>query len=344
MRPGITTPPRDILAPLPVEASAGMCLATDPRGTSRWIYAFFPAAAIDDCQFWRYDREANTWQQLDWDTAVAALTGGGCAAVPGIGCAMITDPSSPDPGAGVHSDVWLTMPDTNAPFMELLYYEAATDTWVLAGQGGGAFNAGGLAPANLGGIWTGDCRMVHRDTLLSLAGDDDVLIIAGNGATYTYTYTISTATVGAYGAITRPAAAVTGDGLTLDWDPANPGYLLSFRGGGSQLADVLTIATPAWAAATTIIPGTEDFDAGTESVFDIHSRRSLVHRSATGSIRNMEWVDADNVTVANAAQMYDTDGTAHVGNGMVWGIEGNRKYIYIRRHSDTQFQRITLVE
>jgi len=317
-------------------------MATDPRGTSRWIYWFFPADALDDCEFWRYDRWMDAWQQLDWGTAVTAIVGAGGAGVPGIGCAMVVDASSQVIGAN-NADVWLTIPDTIAPWMQILYYDAGANTWFLTAQGGGAFTAVAQMAARLAASWAGDCRICHTSSALSADADNGLIVISGNNGPYTYRYDIGTDAVTCVGGENR--AGNTGPGLTLDWDPASANYIISCRAtaGGSLVVDRLDIATATWAVIANVLPGSDLWTTGTDSCVDIHNRNFLMHLSGSGRIRSGNYAGAA-LTITNAGQMYGTNGTPHVGNCMAWGIEGSRRYIYLRRHTSTEFQRITLVE
>jgi len=241
---------------------------------------------------------------------------------------------------GGTANLWLVHARTTAPFVELQFYNAGLNTWVVAVQAAGGFNAAGLGNATVTGQWNGDIAFCLPCTSVGLAASDDFLyIIGGNtantgaAALYGYSYQISTGTVAA---ITVRGGAV-GDGCTLSWLSKWPDRLYSRRGGATTTFEWYSIAAPAWAAVTPI-PNTETYGMGSRSIAVELANVLLFYQNG----RLLAFSPQTNATT-EIGKIYGDDGTVHVGDPLAWMLVGNEVLLYACPHSSSVLQRIRVV-
>lgn len=158
--PIIDLPIWEMLQTQPAASAAGVCFATDRRGTGEFIYAFFSTSS-----FWRYSLKANTWQQL---ASPGVLGGSGTLAT----ADMVFDPSQ-----GTAGRIWLFLGNgtTNA----FGYYDIALNTWTQRAITG--------LPSTFGT----DSDLVHTCSTYNAAGNDDYIYLVGNNALTLYRYSIA---------------------------------------------------------------------------------------------------------------------------------------------------------
>lgn len=246
-RRGYTLRTPRFLARLPRLVLPGCCCTNDPRGIGRYRYWFFPEGSGTTGEFWREDTEVDAFERL-------------------------ADPTFP---AGSHTFVAAILYDasrnlvymfhglTAAPWMEWQSYDPTTDAWTSLAQIGGA----AAMPVEV--------ALAHPCTSMGtyLVSDQ-----------YIYMAIMGTSGIGRYD-ITNDAWAVLlgaggarggnpGSGLTLVWDSFNTNILIGARAGGSNVIDVYSIATDAWAAIVPA-PGAQTFNTGLEMVATDMQRGSV---------------------------------------------------------------------
>lgn len=322
-RPGFTLPKITYLRNLPYVASAGCCIATDPRGTGTYAYGVFWTGATPlGGMFARYalGREAapgmETWQFLTapaW-TATETLDSGTC---------MIVDPTD--------GRVWLITADAvGGVFHRWRAYTPGTDAWAVAGEGGGTLEA--AVPAIVGAIT--NASLAHPcPTINALVASDDFLYLAIGNSPVLARYSKVGLAWAAMGGAARGAAP--GLGSTLTFVHGRPDNIYGLRGGASNLLDVFTIAAPGWAAGAAVLPLAETFTTGTEAVASPYEPTEfLVHRND-----NIYRVDLAR-NVIPVASVAGSDGAQHAGHALISYRVGQKWFVALRLHSKTEFQRI----
>ena len=333
-RPGVTFPPIDYLANLTASAIDGSCIVTDPRGTDRYAYVLQPISA-DNWEFYKFDLWSRTAQPLS-NPARAATTITARAK-------MVFDASG---GILATPTIWLFAPDTaGGTFFRWQSYNIATDVWtarssVLAGMAAAASIDTSLChPCNLLGAAPGPDRLIYAN------GDGGAWGAAGpsNLAVYDITTDTWARLVGA-----GPRGGAPAIGSSLDWLPQCPGYLFSFRGGGSGIIDVYGIVGNAWTAiAAAAIDPPLPFDS---EGFETTTLFRYPWRILCANYGQIIAVDLTSLvvppvaaTTALVAAIDGADGTAHQGNGLFAWQVGDKLYIGIRPHGSTAVQRIRMI-
>ncbi len=319
LRPGINKNPVDIVATLPVPATAGMCMVTDPRGTSPYIYFLFSATS-----FWRLDTTGWTWQQLASPTA-AIMTAFGA------GTCMTMDVSGGTiyafgPGAGGGDDAWTAR------------YTIATDTWA-------AMDATGDMDALLGATWASDGVLVHPCTSLSpdvpaigAIPANDYLLLTGNAGLVTYVYQIST------DAWTAPLLArpfVVGAGTTASWlwgYSANRVY--GQDAGGTAPSRYYNITANTWNNVTPVPALTTLPNTGTCAISSCCGSLQYLHLNATGTILQFNPATSE---VTPLATLYGPEGAATAGSKLAAYKVGDREFLLAMLQSTTQLQRVQII-
>jgi hypothetical protein len=221
---GVDTPVWQYMRYSPVATGNGVCMATDPRGASRYIYIFYSSSS-----FWRYDIYTDTYQQL---ASPGALGSSGTAG--GTGTCMRYDTSK--------GYVWLLLGATTT--VGFGYYNIATDTWTTSTSPTGASSY--------------DYQLVHTDSTVNAAGNDDYLYLAGNGATTFKRYSISG---NAWTTLTA-MPATPGNGCMGFWGyTQDPNLLYFFRGNATSTLYTYSISAGTWATPT-IRPTIETYNTG----------------------------------------------------------------------------------
>lgn len=323
LRPGINKNPVDIVATLPVPATAGMCMVTDPRGLSSYIYFLFSATS-----FWRVDTTSWTWQQLASPTA-AIMTGFGA------GTCMCWDQSGGTiyafgPGAGGGDDAWTAR------------YTIATNTW-------DARDLTGDMDALLGAPWGTDGSLCHPCTAIADApataaalgpiAADGYILLVGNNLGVAYVYDIAgdawTNTPAARG-------ANAGAGSTLNWLWGySQNRVYSLDGGGLDTSRYYGIAGNAWAAVTPVPAWTPaPPNTGTSAIPSCDGSLRYIHLNSTGTILQFNPATS---AVTPLASLYGTEGAATVGRKLAAYKVGDREYLLAMGQSTTQLQRVQII-
>lgn len=307
-KPIIDLPMWEVMQPLPLASSVGVCSTTDRDGSARFFYQLFSAT-----NFWRYDVWANSWQQLANPPAGTV----------GAGTDLCFDPSQ-----GVSGSVWALISNgTAAPTFQ--YYDTATNVWT-------ARSVVGL-PATFGT----DSALYHPDPEYNgaVGGLADNILLAGNNATAFYKYTISTNTWAAATA----APATLGAGCCVKWLPGwDDSKLVVFRGGATSTIYLYDMAGNSWTTQTAAVPATETFTTGTCYVSRGQpASKLLIQKDNTQRI--YEYNPAANTITPQATQFLIAASTAVVGARMnyiktVDGIE----FLYINPHTTTGWLRTPL--
>ncbi len=330
-RLGMTPPMVEIMAPLPVLSMAGCVLAADPSGTARYIYGLFPTSNIA-ATFWRYDTSFNAWEQMATPTFAAdelLLTT----------CAMVADGTPPNNVYLFNSRAIVGPPVT--AYHRLQWYNATTDTWTQ------------LAPAapndletiaGLVAAWASDAALCHPCTSVGFPASDAFIYLCGNASAdmpiYDITNNIWIASAGA------ARAAVCGAGVGAVWLPESPNLIFSPRGGNASDIDVYTISTGAFAAGPTQIPALLR-TTGTETIADVHRSRVLTQlggRMYEAAVTYTGGAGGYLGIHTPLGTFYKADGTLHKGNGLVAARSGGQSYVYWRKHTSLEFQRMEVLE
>jgi hypothetical protein len=279
-------------------------MTNDARGTSRFIYLLISATS-----FWRYDVQANTYQQL------ASPPGG----TVGVGTCMIFDPSK-----GTAGYVW-TLISNGVATPTWQYYDCAANTWTAR------------SVTNLPATFGTDGCLSHPCTSYGGAADDTIYLI-GNNATVFYVFTISTNTWATGTAVT----AAPGAGCALHFVPAySVDKLICIRGAATATVYEYTISTPGWATKT-IIPATETFTTGTMSKLRSGTSKIMIQKDNLARIYELD-LSTLNVTPLCTEYLLAT-GTAIVGDRMLYVQEANGvKFLYIGLHTSANMLRTALV-
>lgn len=300
-RATIDLPQWEVLQPLPAASAVGVCVANDERGTGRFIYILISATS-----FWRYDVQANTYQQL------ASPPGG----TVGAGTCMVYDP--------VNVRVWaLITSGTGAPTFQ--YYDPTTNTWTAR------------SITNLPATFGTDGSMSFPCATYGGASSDKIYLI-GNNATAFYVYTISTNAWATGTAVT----AAPGAGCALHFVPAyNADKLICIRGGNTATVYEYTISTPGWVTKT-IVPATETFTTGTMSALRYGTVKLLIQHNVTGRCHEL---DLSALTVNPLCTEYLLPpGGAHVGDRFFYIKEANGiEYLYFGLHTSANMLRTGLI-
>ena len=297
----IDLPTWEVLQPLPAAAAVGVTSCHDKRGTGRYIYILISATS-----FWRYDVQANSYQQL------ASPPGG----TVGAGTCVVYDP--------VNDRVWaLITSGTGAPTFQ--YYSPVTNTWTSR------------SITNLPGTFGTDGCLCFPCTTYG-GPSDDVIYLIGNNATVFYTYTISTNAWATGTAVT----AAPGAGCALVFLPSySATKLICIRGGATATVYEYNISSPGWATLT-FVPATETFTTGTMVTTRWGTDHIIIHRNATGICYEM---DLSALTIAPLCTEYLLAfGAAHVGDRLLYiktvdGIE----FLYIGLHTSANMLRTGLI-
>jgi hypothetical protein len=306
LKKGIDLPVFQWLRFLPAASAAGSCMATDKRGTHRFIYIIFSATG-----FWRYDTWTDSYEQLASPPSITFAAG----------VSMIFDPSR---GAGGY--VWLLAPLSSSPWCVFAYYDVAANAWTSR-----------AVPAGLAAQWATDSCLAHTCTTYNAGGNDDYIYLIGNGSATWYRYSV-VGNAWSTMAPALPATALAGCHITWPWG-FNVDRLYFFRGGASATLYYFTISAPAWSADVAYKPKTETFTTGACMTYDTLNRIYIV-KDAT---QRMYCYQLDEDKMYPAGVWPYTSGTAIVGDALVYikTVDG-AEYLYFRRHSGTEFWRMLI--
>lgn len=299
----IDLPGWEVLQPLPAASAVGVCMCNDRRGTSRYIYLLIGATS-----FWRYDVQANTYQQLA-NPPAGTLGAGTCL--------------SYDPSRGY---VWALISNgTVAPTWQ--YYNTATNAWTAR------------AVTNLPATFGTDSSICHTCTTYDVGGNDDYLYLIGNNATPWYRYSV----VGnSWTVMANAVTAAPGAGCAIHWLPTySTDKLVIIRGGATATVYEYTIGVPAWATKT-IVPATETFTTGTMSCPRWLTDNIIIQHNVTMRIHTLDMGD---LTVTPLCTEYLlATGATHVGDRLLYVIETNGiAWVYFGLHTSANFLRSALI-
>ena len=292
------------LQDLPAAAAVGVCACNHELGTGRYVYMLISATS-----FWRYDVQANTYQQLP------SPPGG----TVGAGTCMIYDPSQ-----GTGGRIWaLITSGTGAPTFQ--YYDIATNAWTAR------------SVTNLPGTFGTDGCLAHACTSYG-GSDDDKIYCIGNNATVFYVYTISTNAWATGTAVT----AAPGAGCALMFVPAySTTKLVCIRGGNTATVYEYNIGTPGWATLT-IIPVTETFTTGTMSAVRAGTDKIIIQYNVTGKI--YELVLSTLLLTPLATEYLIAPGTAHAGDRFFYIVTADGiAFVYFGLHTSAAMLRTGLI-
>ncbi len=305
-RPVIDLPTWEVLQPYPAASAVGVTACNDRRGSSRFIYALITATS-----FWRYDLQANTWQQLSSPPAGTV----------GAGTALCFDPSR-----GTAGYVWALISNgTAAPTWQ--YYDCAANTWTAR------------SVANLPATFGTDSSLCHTCTTYDAGGNDDYIYLIGNNATAWYRFSISG---NSWTSMANAVTAAPGAGCAIHWLPAySTDKLVVLRGAATATVYEYTISTPAWATKT-VVPATETFTTGTMSTVRWGTDRIIVQKDATLRIYELDMGDLTNIPLCTEYLL--ATGAAHVGDRLHYVKESNGiEFIYFGLHTSAQMLRTGLI-
>lgn len=330
---GLTIQERMPWAKIATVGATGECFVADPRGSGGSVYHL--TCADTSATFEVIDRATGTRMPL-----APPLTNGATARF-GTGTAICMDMSGPVPAGGGVANLWLVHTRTNAPFVDLQFYNSTTGAWTLAGQLAGGFNAAGLANATVTGQWNGDIAMCHPCTAVSTgaASDDFLYIVGGNTANtgglalYTYRYTIST---GAVAALAARGGAV-GDGCTLNWLSKWPDRIYGRRGGGVVNFDVYGIIGNAWADAAPV-PNDETYVLGDTAVSCEFLNMIVFYKGGRLLVFNPQFGQTSQV-----GQVYGDDGTGYRGMPICLSRVTQDLLFYALPHGQSVLQRVRAI-
>jgi hypothetical protein len=288
--PVIDLPVWEILQPLPIASSIGVCMCCDKRGSGRTAYLLISAT-----QFWRYDLYANTYQQL-------ANPPGGTV---GGGTVMTFDPSQ-----GTAGVVWaLISSGVGAPTWQM--YDIATNTWTVK------------SVVNLPATFGTDAGLVHTDSTYNAAGNDDFIYLIGNAGTVLYRYSISG---NAWIATLAAVPAAVGAGCSIHWLPGyDTNKLVALRGAASNNIYEYNISGNTWASVT-FQPTTETFTTGTMACTrgGGTGSRLLVQKDATMRVYELAFTAPATATFLPVVTQYlVTPGAAIAGDRFFYVKEAN---------------------
>lgn len=306
-KPGIDLPSWEVLQSLPAASAVGVSMCYDYRGSSRFIYLLISATS-----FWRYDVQANTYQQL------ASPPGG----TVGAGTVMKFDPSR-----GVSGYVWALISNgTAAPTWQ--YYDCSANTWTAR------------SVTNLPATFGTDAALAHSCTTYDAGGNDDYIYLIGNASTVLYRFSIS-GNAWVNNLTAQPSAC--GAGCALRWMPGwNVDRIVRIRGGATATVDYYSITGNTWTGIT-FLPATETFTTGTMvACRGTATDKIFIQKDATMRIYELDLSDGTLIPVAT--QFLIASGTAHVGDRMGYvkttdGIE----FLYIGLHTSAYFLRTGLI-
>ena len=293
---------------LPVASAAGACWCTDKRGTGRYIYVLLSATS-----FWRYDVQANTFQQLANPPTVVFAAG----------CSMCFDPSR-----GTSGYVWLFGPLSSSPWAMFAYYDVAANAWTSRN-----------APTGLAAQWGTDAHLCHTCTTYNAGGNDDYIYLIGNNSTTWYRFSVTGNAFTAYtGGQLLPAAA--GAGCSIHWPHTwQVDRLYYFRGTATAALYYYTISTTTWSAIQSIIPATETFTTGTSTVNVAGSQYLCVQKDATHRVYR---IDLNALTIEPFLSFPYTS-TAIIGENLAYlTCADGAEYLYFRRQTGTDFWRMLI--
>lgn len=291
---------------MPVSTAAGSSLATDKRGTHRYIY-LLPGTT----SFWRYDTWTDSYEQL---TNPPTLTFA-------AGVSMIFDPSR-----GTAGYVWLFAPLNASPWCVFAYYDVAANVWTSR-----------VVPSGLAAQWGTDASLAHTCSSYNAGGNDDYIYLIGNNSTTWYRYSI-TGNVWSSLSPVLPAAAGAGCYITWPWG-FNIDRLYYFRGTATPALYYYTISSPAWSSDIAYKPKTETFTTGTCMTYDslnrIYIQKDNTHR--------MYLYQLDEDKMYPAGMWPYVSGAAIVGDGLVYikTVDG-AEFLYYRRQTGTEFWRMLI--
>jgi hypothetical protein len=328
-RPGITPPMVEMMAPLPVASRAGCVLAgalalpttSSVAASYEYIYGLFPTSDIA-ATFWRYSIAANAWQQMLSPTldALDLLA---------TACAMVVD----DTNGYVYL---LNSRNDAAGYVRFQAFIPAGNVWIPRST-----IAGLAAP------WTNGMALCRPCARLGFPAVDTFIYLCGNAETTMRIYNTGTNTWAISGGAAR--AGATGEGVALNWLPEAPDRILTQRGGNVSIYDNYTISTAAFTASGfgTGGPDTLLYTTGTETAADCHRNKVITQYTGRLYEAGTVWVAPTLGQLAPSTPLgtfYKADGTLHKGNGLVSIRIGGQSYVYWRKHSQTEFQRLEVLE
>jgi len=305
----IDLPCWEVLQPLVGGAGAAATpgiLVNDKRGTNRFVYYLFSATS-----FWRYDTQANTFQQL------ASPPGG----TTGAGTALVFDPSQNSSGY-----VWaLISSGTGAPTWQ--YYNIAANAWTAR------------SVTNLPATFGTDAALSHTCSTYNVAGDDDFIYLIGNNATVFYRYSIAG---NSWSSALTACTGTSGAGCALLWMPGwDTDRIVRIRGTASATIDYYSVLNNNWTAIT-YVPATETFTTGSQCVSrGMANDQIFIEKDATLRIYRLDLGDATLTPVAT--EYLVATGAALVGDRFVYVQEANGiEFLYFGLSTSANFMRTAL--
>lgn len=314
MRPIVNTNPVDIIATLPVAASDGAFIITDPRGVRTDAFVMMSATA-----FYRLDITGGGLQRLPNPPAGLAF---------GAGVAPVWDETINalfviGPGTGNGVDSWFAR------------YTYTTGVWAIRNSA----TLDALLPGTLGL----DASLAHPCTTVGAAVSDDFIYLAcGANAVASLIsprYGKGANTWGAVPPANRAVAVGAGATMTWLWGHS-PDLIFSLDGTGVGTTEEYSIAGNAWAAPVPVPPFTALPAAGTCACASPKGDLLYFRLNATGGIYTYNRVTN---AVTLVAQMYGADGTATAGSKLAVVQVDGVDYLLCLVNGSTQVQRIRIV-
>lgn len=311
MRPGVDKNPIDIIATLPLAATAGAFIVNDPRGTGRYFYI-----GLANASFWRLDSYSWTLQRLPNIPAPLVFGAGTCATLDVSSGLLYVF------GAGVGGGV----------DAETYSFNTTTNVWT-------ALDALNDMDGFLGAVWASDGALVHPCSTIAFAASNDFIYMCGNKSLNTFQYTIST---DRWTRLPPANRAVTGgNGVTMTWNwSVSVDAINSIDGDGVATMEHYGIAGNAWAADVPVPLWTTNPDTGTCACPSTDGARVYIRLNATGRIYEYSPLTK---AVTPLATMSGTDGAASVGGKLVAYTVGGKEYLVLFQHGGMDVQRIRIV-
>jgi hypothetical protein len=308
-KPVIDTPIFQQMTPPPAAVAAGVCMTGD---SVRFLYALFSATS-----FWRYDCQADAWQQL-------ANPPGGTL---GVGTCLQWD--------SANSRLWALITNGVAtPTFQ--YYDPTTNTWTAR------------SVTNLPATFGTDGNMAMPTMGAGAASSDFIYLVGNNAATF-YRYQISTNAWVASPTTVANAPTASGAGCGLVFLPGHGGgndHIIRVAGGATNRVDQYSISGNAWTQIT-YKPDTETFTTGSymcKLLTGAPTQRLAISKDATGRIVELD-LSAGSGPVARmlATQYVILNGAAVAGNRMDTIVADGIEYLYLMPNTTTQLVRMGLL-
>lgn len=336
----------DFMADLPVKASAGICLVSDPRGivdpvtNKRYGFLVEPTSA-SAFVLYRLDLESRSKELLAAPPAAAAgvyNTAIMAAEFVPLGTATEDVPC-----------VYVIVALTAAPWNQLMVYNTRTGVWtvLLAIPGMAAALNTSIDICNCSGalgqyaiLWVG-----IRNRYLYISGGNTggggVGNLGGAGGTFSNVdqYNIITNAHVLLTGAGGPRGAAAAEGSKLVWLPNYPDRLYSNRGGASAVLDYYHLPTDAWTPVVT--KNAPVMGEGTEMVTLYEAPGYIAVRP--GSQPNEIYaVEAGGLAFQTLTAIAGVDGTIHASNALIAWWMGGGFFLGVVPHNGSETQRIQI--